>query len=257
MSGGASGAGPGDNGGKTVVASPVGPKGGARACGVGEDWREHEARRTAGPTTPSLVLMSAMAHRLPCQPTIAGGAAPAPRGRAMWPMARQLNWTRTQRRPQARGTPGTGAPCHTPRHTPPGSSTGSRLRIVPEEMDTPEHDDENGRAEAVSGVQLIVEVRLVTRCLNVVRATGAHAGGVKTGVVVSARALDRGALIAAPTPAPHPPAAPASARHVSIPEPIVSPFAPPAATRASANLAGSIHHDAQVVGRQVRVYVSA
>ncbi len=121
------------------------------------------------PTTLPSVPMSAIAHRSPSRSTIAGGTTPAPCGRAMWPMAWQLNGTRTRRRPQAGGAPGTGAPCHTPRNTPPGSSTGSRLRIVPEELDTPEHEDENGRAEAAGVVRMIVVVGNVTKCMDAAR----------------------------------------------------------------------------------------
>jgi hypothetical protein len=116
--------------------------------------------RTGVPTAPPLGPLSAIARRLPSRSTIAGAAAPGAIRPAMWPMARGLDWTRTQRRPWAVGRPGTGAPGHTPRDAPPGSSTGWRLWIVPEGVNAPEHDDENGRRTTARDVCVIMWVMI-------------------------------------------------------------------------------------------------
>ncbi len=76
-------------------------------------------------------------------------------------------------------------------------------------------------------------------------------------VVVSARALNRDLLLASTSPAPHPAPHSPSAPQVSSSALPVVPLLLLAATRASADLAGSTNPDARVAGLSVSVYVSA
>ncbi len=127
------------------------------------------ARGGRNPTETRTVLTSDLTapdeFTAPSRTTMAptGRAALAPG--AMLPIGGVANGTPTRHRPQV--SPGTGAPCHTPRDTPPGTSTGVSRRNGPEGAHAPTHEDENGDARG--------------RCVDVVTMCAHRRGGGASG----------------------------------------------------------------------------